>query len=154
MPEPVFMETSTERQTVELHELFHRLLMLQLRIDRLDLTSEKLRGIALLELHILRFIKENPNAILKDIREALIIPNSTLTSAVKRIERQGLVTRRINPGDLRSYQLELTAKGEDIFEEHYRAELELVRKVIEALDRNSDRRKLVELVAKVSKNLD
>ncbi|ACB77547.1 MarR family winged helix-turn-helix transcriptional regulator [Opitutus terrae] len=121
----------------------------------LDLSewSAQLAGIGMLDLGILHHAARDPNAILADIRQALGVPNSTLTSAIDRLERKGLLRRTINPRDKRSYGLALTDAGRALDKEHMRVDRAITRAVLAALDSDPERRTLVGLLEKVSRQM-
>jgi DNA-binding MarR family transcriptional regulator len=56
-----------------------------------------------------------------DIARLTGAPRPTLTAQIERLQRAGLVKRRRNPSDGRSYMLELTARGRRTKDENGRA---------------------------------
>ena len=125
-----------------------------IRLDQLGTWSKKLRGMAQLDLHILKLIAEQPDIILKDICDELHIPNSTLTSAINRLEERGLLNRVISRRDRRSYGLELTDKGWEIKAEHDRVDQTIAQKVIDALDDADEVDSLIALLGKIAQGFD
>lgn len=109
--------------------------------------SDKLRSLTFLDLHIIAIAHQDPNLILKDIKEHLHIPHSTLSSSVSKLERMGLVRRVINRRDLRSYSIEMTKEGREIMKEHERIDVEQVGKLMAPLS-DDERKQLVWLVQK------
>lgn len=133
-------------------ELIHQI-RFGLRIDRLGTWSKALDGIRLLDLHILKLAAEQPDIILKEIRQSLAIPHSTLTSAVDRLEKRHLLRRTISQRDRRSYGLELTEKGWRIRKEHGRIDQIVAETVLEALSDDQERETLTRLLAKINERL-
>jgi len=133
-------------------ELIHQI-RFNLRVDRLESWSDALEGLSLLDLHILKLTAEKPDIILKDIRETLDIPHSTLTSAINRLEQQDLLKRVINQRDLRSFGLELTQKGCAIREEHDRMDHLIGKMVLETLADETERETLIQLLSKINQRL-
>ncbi|MCL4876544.1 MAG: MarR family transcriptional regulator [Anaerolineae bacterium] len=125
-----------------------------LRIDQLGTWSPVLRGMAQLDLHVLKLIAEFPNILPKEICAELHIPPSTLTSALNRLEKRGLLQRQINRFDRRSFQLELTPKGWEMHREHERVDELITSKVLDALDNEEETRIFIKLLAKVSQQLE
>ena len=125
-------------------------LVLKLRVDRLDTWSEKLKGLTPLQLHILKLAQERPNLLLGEIRQAFQIPQSTLTSAVDRLEFRGLVRRVINHRDLRSFGLELTEEGALIQQEHDRIDRLLAEKLLQCLDSEEKRQQCCRIMAEIA----
>jgi len=94
---------------------------------------EALRQVSFQDMHVLSVAAEHPDAILRDIRDYMQLPQSTLTSIVNKLEKLGLVRRVINRRDLRSYSLELTAEGHALREQHRRWDRAQVRRMLENL---------------------
>ncbi len=124
-------------------------LLNKMRSDRLETWSEKLEGISKMELHILLLVQARPDIVLGEIREELEVPNSTLTSVVDRMEKQGLARRIISPRDRRSYGLEILEKGREVRKEHDRILIMLATKMLAVLDKN-ERKTFVRLLSKVA----
>lgn len=59
----------------------------------------------------IRVIGRSPSATAGEVASALHLHPSTLTGVLDRLERAGLVTRYLDPGDARRTRLTLTAKG-------------------------------------------
>lgn len=78
----------------------------------------RLDGLAALDVGIIHHSSRNPGITVGEVRRILGIPNSTLSSAVNRLERRGLVRRVINAGDRRSYGLVVTEQGLAVEEAH------------------------------------
>lgn len=134
-------------------DLLHQITW-SIRLDQLGDWSKKLRGMAQLDLHILKLIAEQPDIILKDIRDELHIPNSTLTSAINRLEERGLLNRVISRRDRRSYGLELTKKGWGIKAEHDRVDQTIAQKVVDTLDDDDEVESLIALLGKIAQGFD
>lgn len=109
--------------------------------------SSELRNLTFLDLHIISTAYKNPDLILKDIKDYLHIPHSTLSSSVSKLERMGLVKRIINRRDLRSYSIELTDEGNEIMKEHERIDAEQISKLVTPLSPD-ERDHLISLVQK------
>jgi len=122
--------------------------------DRLYLWSDKLAGIEEIELHVLIIIERNPEAILKEVREVLGIPNSTLTHTIDRMERNGLIKRVISPRDRRSYGLKLTKKGWGVRQEQDRILKMVITMALDFLDSDDERATLARLIGKIAGRMD
>lgn len=133
-------------------QLMHSIIT-ELRFDRLDSWSEKLKGLNQLELHILKFTEEHPDMVLKDIRDTIDIPHSTLTSVVDRLEKRGLIRRTISQRDRRSFCLELTKKGQSIQDEHTNVDHYLADKLLKTLDNEEEQQTFILLLDKIAKRL-
>jgi DNA-binding MarR family transcriptional regulator len=125
-----------------------------LRLDQLGTWSPRLRGMVQIDLHILKMIAERPQALLKDIGSELHLPPSTLTSAINRLEKRGLLERHVHPHDRRSYDLQLTPKGWEIKEEHDQVDRQITQRLLDTLDDEHERQQFVSLLVKVTKGLE
>jgi len=141
-----------EDDYIAVTELIHQV-RFGLRVDRLGSWSRNLDGVRLLDLHILKLVEQKPEIILKEIRQELNIPHSTLTSAINRLGERGLVERVISQRDLRSFGLTLTENGCLIRKEHDRIDRLIAAKVLEALDTEEERQLLTGLLEKINKAL-
>jgi DNA-binding MarR family transcriptional regulator len=117
------------------------------------LWKDKLDGATTLEVSILNIIEIKPDVILKDISELLGIPGSTLTNAIDRLEKRGLIRRAISKRDRRSFGLELTAEGTLAQMEHKKGEAVLWQKILGSFDSAAERRELIRLLGKLVDNL-
>lgn len=111
-----------------------RILWEQIMVDnKLEVCTEELQGAGILDVNILRLIFNNSEIIPKEIAGKLNIPNSTLTNAINRLEKKGLIERRLHTNDLRSLQLLLTDKGKQAICKHHDAERVLIENVFSIL---------------------
>jgi DNA-binding MarR family transcriptional regulator len=88
-----------------------------------------------------------------DIGERLIIRPPSVTGAVDRLERQGLVTRRVSAGDLRTKEVCLTAAGEGIVRRVLAKRHEHVRAVMGGMNAKENR-ELARLLERVIERLE
>jgi DNA-binding MarR family transcriptional regulator len=98
---------------------------------------------------VIDLIAESPEIIMREICEAMEIPKSTLTSLIDRLEKRGCLHRVISPRDRRSYGLELTPLGHQIYEEHLRLEEALWTKILGTLDDDAEREEYIEIIRKI-----
>ena len=102
---------------------------------------------------VLNLIAAKSDLILRDIREALGMPNSTLTGAIDRLEERGLVRRVISKRDRRSYGLNLTPGGKAYMALQETAEKEFAVQILRTLDTDQERLAFVEILSKVVSRL-
>jgi DNA-binding MarR family transcriptional regulator len=124
-----------------------------LRLHRLDSWDATLKGLNFIDLGIIARVDRDPDLILKDIRTALGVPQSTLSSAVSRLEERGILRRTLSTRDRRSYGLALTAKGRRIVRAHEALDQVLAAKVLAALDDEEQRRALTDLLGRAARRL-
>ena len=125
------VDEKLERQIDVVNAALHRIFFLARQPEGL---SEKLQQVNFQDMHVMTVADEHPDAILKDIKEQMQLPQSTLTSIVNKLERLGLVRRVINHRDLRSYSLELTEAGHALRDEHRRSDRAQVARMLEKLN--------------------
>lgn len=119
-----------------------------------ELWKDKLAGISTIEISILSIIERKPDVILKEITQRLGIPGSTLTSAIDRLEKRGLLTRTISERDRRSFGLELTEKGKIVQEEHRESEKVLWKRVLGSYETAEERREFIRLLHILAGNIN
>lgn len=86
-----------------------------------------------MDVNILRLLFNLIDITIKEIVTKLNFPNSTLTNAINRLEKKGLVERKLNSNDLRSLQLLLTVKGKQAILSHHDAERLLFSNMLDLL---------------------
>ncbi len=126
---------------------FHRL-WFGLLFGRPDLLSDKFGGLSFIDLSVISIADHHPDMIMKEIRDYLKIPQTTLSSIVGKLEKRGFIKRIINRRDMRSFSLKITKKGKEIMEEHKRIDNEQAKRIVLTLD-GHERDKFVELLEKV-----
>lgn len=91
------------------------------------------RGLSPAQMHTIEVIGHQGDIRMKELAERLGITTGTLTIAVDRLEKQGLVLRQPNENDRRSYWIVLTDKGKKMFEEHHRFHLDFTTEMVAEL---------------------
>lgn len=120
---------SLERNSKILTELFEQLIV----NPRIDVCTEELKGSSILDANILRLLRKNGELSIKKLGAALELPPSTLGSALKRLEKNSLIERRINSDDLRSYLICLTEHGNDVISRIYVEQEKIMEKLLGCL---------------------
>ena len=145
-------ENELKKQVEITNKAFHRL-WFSLLLGRPDLFSEKLKGLSFIDLNVISISYEKPGLILKEIREYLKIPQTTLSSIVTKLEKLGLVERVITRRDMHSYSIKITDKGKGVIDEHRRIDINQARKVIMTLE-GQERYDFVALIEKVASRIE
>ncbi|WP_024294625.1 MarR family winged helix-turn-helix transcriptional regulator [Lacrimispora indolis] len=143
----------TEEEIKGIDKVWHELIFSMQKTNE-ELWKDQLEGVSTIEISILSIIERNPDVILKEIAEILGIPGSTLTSAVDRLEKRGLLIRIISKRDRRSFGLELTEEGREVQREHRGREKVLWEKVLGSYETSAERRDLVRLLEILAKNVN
>jgi DNA-binding MarR family transcriptional regulator len=102
---------------------------------------------------VLKLVASQDGIILREIREALGMPNSTLTSTIDRLEERGLVRRTISERDRRSYAIELTAGGRAYMALQDQSERDLARRILQALGTEQDQQTFIDILSRVVSQL-
>lgn len=125
------------------------MLLEAMKVDRPSAWSESFKGLDPLDLHVLAIVEAKPDVILREIREYLDVPNSTLTGIIDRLENKGLIGRVISTRDRRSFGLKLTVRGMEIRAEQHRVRRAAAERMLDALETDAERETFVALVAKI-----
>ena len=102
---------------------------------------------------VLKMASGRSDIILREIREVLGVPNSTLTGAVDRLEERGLLRRVVSRRDRRSYGLELTDGGRAYMALQEQAEHDFAVRVLEILETDEERQAFIDILSKVVSGL-
>jgi len=124
-----------------------------LQVDRPSAWSKSFEGLSPLDLHVLAIVEAKPDVILKEIKEYLDVPHSTLTGIVDRLENKGLVERIISSRDRRSFGLKLTVEGRAIRAEQRHVRRNAADRMLGALDSDAEREAFVALTVKIGDRL-
>jgi len=73
------------------------------QLDDLDITE--------IEAHLIARLAARGPCSVAEVQQAFGLRRSTLTNALDRLERKGMLTRRLHPADRRTFLLELTTPG-------------------------------------------
>jgi DNA-binding MarR family transcriptional regulator len=124
-----------------------------LKVDRPSAWSKSFEGLSPLDLHVLAIAEAKPDIILREIKDYLDVPNSTLTGIVDRLEKRGLAGRIISQRDRRSFGLKLTGKGRALRVEQRQVRRNAADRMLGALDSDAEREAFVALMAKIGRRL-
>lgn len=138
----------TSEQVDELNRAFHQF-WFKIMSSRPEARSKKLKGLTFSDIHVISMAYEEPDIILKDIREKLRIPQTTLSSIVAKLEKGGFLQRVINPRDYRSFSLKITKKGKEMMKAHMKLDYEQNYHALSLLE-PGERKEFVRLFAKVA----
>jgi DNA-binding MarR family transcriptional regulator len=142
----------TQSEIEELDKVYHALVVSMQKTSE-ELWNDKLQGISTVEVSILSIIERKPDVILKEITQFLGVPASTLTNAIDRLEKRGLLIRVISKRDRRSFGLALTEDGELAQQEHKQSEALLWQRILGAYDTFEERSEFVRLLSILAEKL-
>lgn len=114
-----------------------------------------LAGSAYADLHIndvslLKIVAEPGDWTVRGLAQSLSAPDSTVSSALDRLEARGLVARRRHASDRRVMVVELTADGRALAERLRAGELDNSRRMLARLSAQ-DRAEIVRLMAAIAR---
>lgn len=139
---------SLEQNSIILSEIFEQLIM----NPGIDVCTEELKGSSILDANILRLLKKNGELPIKKLGTALELPPSTLGSAIKRLEKNNLVERKINSNDLRSYLICLTEHGDEVISNTNKGQHKLMEKLLSCLT-EEEQGNLLEMLQRMLGNI-
>jgi DNA-binding MarR family transcriptional regulator len=137
--------SSKNENSEQLAQLWHKIMI----SGDIVVCTEKLKGASIIDVNILRLLEENETMILKDIGTKLSVSPSTLSSAIKRMEKSGLIERVICKEDLRSYFIIMTDYGKLAINEHYEMELKIMDMLLGRLDSENERKEFLKMLKKL-----
>lgn len=148
MSNAMLSEKSIATMNKVLHDLMH-----SLHLHQLEVWSEQLQGMTPSELHLVKLVADRPDIIVKEIKTAMQVPGSTLTSIINRLEHRKILRRVITSRDRRSYGLELTDTGHAVHAAHMDVDRMIASTVLATLEQHEDREILLRLLTRVTERL-
>lgn len=86
-------------------------------------------GLSPAQMHTIEVIGHHQNLMMRELADRLGITTGTLTVAVDRLEKLGMVRRKPHEHDRRSWLIVLTDQGKAMYEQHHRYHEELTREI-------------------------
>lgn len=117
--------------------------------NELNVCDGRLAGTNLLDVNVLRVVQGQDGIRVKEIIQKLKVSNSTISSAIKRLEAKGLVERKISEEDLRSFCIVLTKEGKLAMEEHFEKEKGITGYLLQGLKTEEDRETFLNLLDQI-----
>ncbi len=137
--------SSKNENSEQLAQIWHKIMI----SGDIVVRTEKLKGASVIDVNILRLLEENETMILKEIGAKLSVSPSTLSSAIKRMEKSGLIERVICKEDLRSYFIIMTDYGKLAINEHNELELKIMDMLLGRLDSENERKEFLKMLKKL-----
>ena len=85
------------------------------------------------QMHAIEIIGHEKSLRMKELAEKLGVTTGTLTVAVDKLERKGLIERRPHETDRRSYRVVLTKAGQKHFTSHHEYHVKLTEEIASVL---------------------
>lgn len=86
-------------------------------------------GLSPAQMHTIEVIGHRQNLMMRELADRLGITTGSLTVAVDRLEKLGMVERKPHEHDRRAWLIVLTAKGKLMYEQHSRYHEEFTREI-------------------------
>jgi DNA-binding MarR family transcriptional regulator len=132
---------------VEVHQLLGGLKRIN---DRYHASQVAIyRDMNRIDISVLGFAAHHPEIPIKEIRQRLNVPQSTLSSSISRLSKKGMIRRVINEQDSRSFHLVLTEDGQEMIYAHEDVNKHLAADMLGHLDSDDEREFLIRLLTKV-----
>jgi MarR family 2-MHQ and catechol resistance regulon transcriptional repressor len=88
-------------------------------VEKIDRASIAQTGLGLSDFAILEVLLHKGPLPIKTIGEKVLLTSGSMTAAVNRLEKRGLVTRRRDPSDGRSFRIHLIPAGRRVIEQAF-----------------------------------
>ncbi len=85
------------------------------------------------EIEIINLLAKRREVVVGDISRELLLPKSTVTGLIARLEKKNMIRRTIKTDDLRTFGLVLTDKGKKTHSDHMKFEVAFYSRLIEPL---------------------
>ncbi|MFS0725193.1 MarR family winged helix-turn-helix transcriptional regulator [Paenibacillus sp. 1P07SE] len=109
-------------------------------VDRYEISPEHFMVLELL-------YSKGPHPVQK-ISEKLSIPSGSITYVIDKLQKKGMVERKVNPTDRRAYHVVLTEKGTLLFDEIFPQHVETISANLAAIT-NEEKEQLLLLLKKI-----
>ncbi len=143
------MERSRKVVNDLLTDVFNQILILEER----NLTEHDAVDVTMTEIHVIEAIRKCEPATMGTVSKRLMITMGTLTTSVNRLVEKGYVTRKRDVNDRRVVLLDLTEKGQKVFEVHEEFHDELVNAALKDLEFREDLVQALESIYRFFKKL-
>ena len=90
-------------------------------------------GLTTAQTHAIEIVGHAGSIKMKDLARKIGVTTGTLTVAVDRLEKKGLMVRKPHETDRRSYLIELTSQGRDCFKEHHQFHIRMTQEIVSEL---------------------
>ena len=117
-------------------------------IEEVDKASIAQTGLGLSDFTIMEALLHKGPLPINQIGEKVLLTSGSMTAAVNRLERKGLVTRTQDPSDGRCFYVHLTKKGRQTIKTAYADHEKNLEKIAGVLS-DSERKELARLLKKI-----
>ena len=122
-------------------------------VEKVDRASIAETGLGLTDFAILEALLHKGPLTINAIGEKVLLTSGSMTAAINRLKKNGLVRREQDPADGRCFHVHLTADGRKVIENAYALHQRNLERVAEVLS-PSERDELVRLLKKIGVHAD
>jgi MarR family 2-MHQ and catechol resistance regulon transcriptional repressor len=122
-------------------------------VERIDRASIAETGMGLSDFAIMEALLHKGALPINAIGEKVLLTSGSMTAAVNRLEKNGLIERRRDPADARCFQVHLTPSGRRMIEEAFDNHRGRLEKIADCLS-PEEREQLVRLLKKIGIHAD
>ena len=122
-------------------------------VEKVDKTSIAQTGLGLSDFAIMEALLHKGPLPINQIGEKVLLTSGSMTAAINRLEKVGLVKRVQDHSDGRYFYVHLTKPGRKVIKEAYRNHQLNLEKIAEILT-NEERKELVRLLKKIGFHAD
>ena len=122
-------------------------------VEKVDKTSIAQTGLGLSDFAIMEALLHKGPLPINQIGEKVLLTSGSMTAAINRLEKVGLVKRVQDHSDGRYFYVHLTKPGRKVIKEAYRNHKLNLEKIAEILT-NEERKELVRLLKKIGFHAD
>ena len=122
-------------------------------VEKVDKSSIVQTGLGLSDFAIMEALLHKGSLPINQIGEKVLLTSGSMTAAINRLEKNGLVKRVKDPSDGRYFYVHLTKSGRKIIREAYRNHQLNLEKIAEILT-EQERKELVRLLKKIGIHAD
>lgn len=127
------MTQSTPEDIDHIDDLSHKLVELYDKINSWEHSVIKGSGLSPAQMHTIEVIGHQQDIRMKELAERIGVTTGTLTVAVDKLEKKGLVERKPHHSDRRSWLVALTPKGKAVFTQHDRFHNDFTKDISEGM---------------------
>lgn len=109
-------------------------------------------GLTTAQAHTIEIVGHEGSIQMKDLAEKIGVTTGTLTVAIDRLEKKGLLLRKSHATDRRSYLIELTKTGDAYFKRHHNFHIKMTEEIISGLTR-TEQTAFVTIIEKILKRI-
>lgn len=124
------------------------------RIMKGDLSSQsETLHLTIVQIHVLIFLKKNPESMMSDIASYLKIELSSATTLINKLVKEGLVSRKTDPTDRRQIRISLTKKGDTLMSEGMKQRSKRIEKHLSYLS-HAEKTELLKILGKMVEKME